>query len=301
LMIFIVLALVAGMILFGGVVAMRRRSPPAHARMEESSSRKQREEGGGCGAGFFRRGTQEAGMPSVRNLPSSPPQPWAYPGVGQRSSPSTGVQPPPNPSRSPQQVQFQEPSGVHLCPELVVPEGSECTLIVPRLSGGGSSQVTVDDTRGVPVFCAAFNNDTTWQARIRETKRLILSSTSGDTIFAFCRDDEAQGGPSGLVIHHHSEAPFGVLHADSRDAGSGYTLVARQGFKVHIKGDHLLGNMNVTDESGRLLAIATPLHQGGGAHRSLRIGPLVDAGLVALGLLGIDFLEHQRTQPNRGR
>jgi len=46
-MLFILLALLVGLILFGG--AMGVRSPPTHGRMQEASSRKQREEGGGCG------------------------------------------------------------------------------------------------------------------------------------------------------------------------------------------------------------------------------------------------------------
>jgi len=176
--------------------------------------------------------------------------------------------------------------------------------MVPRLPGsaGGSSQVSVDDARGVPVFSVAFSKATPWGSSRKESKRLILSSATGDAIFAFCRDieEDIHGGTMGLAIHHHSEASFGTLHADSRHAGCGYTAVAHQGFRVHFKGDFLLGNINITDAQGRLLAIAEPIHQGGGNRRSVRIGPLVDAGLVALAMLGIDLLEHQGTRSTRG-
>mmetsp|Transcript_47675 Transcript_47675/g.108428 ORF Transcript_47675/g.108428 Transcript_47675/m.108428 type:complete len:476 (+) Transcript_47675:112-1539(+) len=289
---FVLLALLIGFIILGS--AMGTRSPPARGGIEEASSRRQREEGGSSSRGV--------GMPSVRNVPPS-----AYPGVYGRSSPGTGVQLPPNPMRSTPQVPIHEPLDFHLCPELVVPEGSECTLVVPRLPGSAmdSSEVTIDDAKGAPVFHATFSKASTWgSVTVRqESKRLILSNATGEAVFAFCRDVEAEtrGGPIGLVIHYHSDAPFGTLRADTRDTGSGYTVVARQGSTFHFRGQPLLGNMNVTDEKGRLLAIAEPMHSHDGSRRSVRIGPLVDAGLVTLAMLGIDILEHQRTRPPQGR
>jgi len=156
-----------------------------------------------------------------------------------------------------------------------VPEEQECTLLVPRLPEDGSSgQVTVDDLRGVAVFRAYYG----------QGKRLILCSAAGDSVFAFCRDGES----GTLTIHHHSEAQFCSLRAD----GGGYTVATRRGVCMHLRGDVRLGNLNATDEQGQLLAIAEPVAKSN-ARRSVRIGPQVDAGLVALVLLGIDVLEQQ--------
>mmetsp|Transcript_64447 Transcript_64447/g.185217 ORF Transcript_64447/g.185217 Transcript_64447/m.185217 type:complete len:432 (+) Transcript_64447:13-1308(+) len=166
-------------------------------------------------------------------------------------------------------------TAAYLCPELVVPEEQECTLLVPRLPEGGSSgQVTVDDLRGVAVFRAYYG----------QGKRLILSSAAGDSVFAFCRDGES----GTLTIHHPSDAQFGSLRSD----GGGYTVATRRGVCMHLRGDVRLGNLNATDEQGQLLAIAEPVAKSN-ARRSVRIGPQVDAGLVALVLLGIDVLEQQ--------
>lgn len=192
----------------------------------------------------------------------------------------------------------QDPGGHHhLCPELVVPEGSECTLLVPRLPPRSSSengQVSVDDARGVPVFRASF---VLGDQQRRDNKRLILSSAAGDAVFAFCRDSEADAAGSstrkGLTLHHHFETPFGVLRPEGRNACGGYVVVTRRGFTVQFRGDMKAGNLNATDEHGRLLGISEQFGPAGSGRRSIRIGPLVDAGLIALALLGIDLLEYE--------
>jgi len=176
----------------------------------------------------------------------------------------------------------QDFPAIFLCPELVVPEGQECTLLVPRLPNGSAaasqaSQISVDDLRGVPVFHAYFG---------RQGRCLTLASAGGDSIFAFCCEDEATRG---LTIHHSTEAQFASLRADG---GRGYTVATRRGWRVHLRGDIRLGNVNATDDQGHLLALAEPFGQGN-SRRSVRIGPQVDAGLIALAILGADYLEQQ--------
>jgi len=196
------------------------------------------------------------------------------------------------PSHSPS-PRSMEPAGPHLCSELVVPEGSECTLLVPRLPPSrlwSGSSVTIDDARGVPVFKATFSLASGQLSR--DAKRLALSSATGDNVFAFCCDGEAPpgGGHAGLSILHQSEVTFGALRMDGRDSANGYSVVTRRGWRIHFRGDLQAGNMNATDDQGRLLAIAEP---SGSSRRSVRIGPLVDAGLITLSLLGIDLLEYE--------
>jgi len=187
--------------------------------------------------------------------------------------------------------------GPYLCSELIVPEGKECTLVVPRLPRGGpgasGGHVVISDASGMPVLRASYNLSIavpTRAPRPRDLKRLVLSSASGETAFAFCRDGEAQlGGTSaGLAIHHSSETAFGVLCADGCQAGDGCSVITQRGSRIYFRRGLQVGSLNVTDDSGQLLAVAEP---AGTAH-SVRVGQLVDAGLITLGLLGIDLLEH---------
>lgn len=187
--------------------------------------------------------------------------------------------------------------GPYLCSELIVPEGKECTLVVPRLPRGGpgasGGHVVISDASGMPVLRASYSLSIavpTRAPRPRDLKRLVLSSASGETAFAFCRDGEAQlGGTSaGLAIHHSSETAFGVLCADGCQVGDGCSVITQRGSRIYFRRGLQVGSLNVTDDSGQLLAVAEP---AGTAH-SVRVGQLVDAGLITLGLLGIDLLEH---------
>merc|ERR1719277_2529353 len=94
----------------------------------------------------------------------------------------------------PKPYTIQEAGGPHLCPDLVVPEGHECTLLVPCLPPANSSNAnvghaTIDDGTGSPVCQLKFSllPDTSG-------RRLQLSSASGDSIFAYCKDCEAEQG-----------------------------------------------------------------------------------------------------------
>jgi len=194
-------------------------------------------------------------------------------------------------SRSMPEEPVNDADGTFLCPELVVPEGSECTLLVPRvsLSGSGVAPVSISDARGVPVFKAVFAVSPVQGRNKQEIKRLVLSSATGDAIFAFCRDTEADSstGQAGLAIFHHSEAPFGDIRADGPRPANGYSVTSHRGWRLRFRGDPEGRNLNATDDHGRLLAI-TEAHAP--ARRSVRIGPLVDAGLIAISVLGIDLL-----------
>lgn len=180
--------------------------------------------------------------------------------------------------------------GQHLCPDLVVPEGHECTLLVPCLPQASANNAsvghtTIDDGTGGPVCQVKFNSLPDASGR-----RLVISSASGDSIFAYCKDCEPeQDNSTGLTIHHPSGNTFGVLRLD----GGTYSVVTRRGWRLVFQGDLRGGCLNATDERGRLLAMAESV---GAGRRSLRIGPLVDAGLVASALLGIDILEHERSK-----
>lgn len=208
--------------------------------------------------------------------------------------------------------------GQHLCRELVVPEESECSLLVPRLpfeqnansqasmrspnsqrlekSNAMDIELTIDDSRGIPVF-----RMTTVEPNKDSGKHLCLSSAIGERIlFGYLAEPvPAQDGPpSFLKIHHHSGALFGTLRKENGDR---FRVRASPGWELLFTGDWETGALNVTDENGGLQAIVEPLCMQNVPRCSVRIGPHVDAGLVVLALLGIDLLQYRATPQAMGR
>jgi len=167
-----------------------------------------------------------------------------------------------------------------LCEGLVVPEGQECTLLVPRLAvGRGVSELTLSDTKGLPVFLAR-----------RALAQLSLSVAGGeDFVCGTCEPAEkSQGGSPSLTIHHgFFREKFGVLGSDTDLVSGSFALVAR-GRRWAVKCEPQVGSLNVLDEKNRLLASA---ETDGQNTRRLRIGTGVDASLVVLVVLGVDWLQ----------
>jgi len=184
--------------------------------------------------------------------------------------------------------------GPHLCPDLLVPEGSECTLLVPQLNVDGGSRVCISDAKGRPVLRATLGLSPVLRgcraSRLADIQRLVLSSATGDATFAYCRHGESQpgGGRNGLVMYHNSEAPFGVLKPDSCEVGSGYSLIANAGWHIYFRFDRENGNVSAIDECGKLVAVAQPTTK---STHAIRIGSQVDAGMIVLAVLGIGVLE----------
>jgi len=168
--------------------------------------------------------------------------------------------------------------------------GTECNVFLPRLTpvcAGGlpSGQVSVGSSQGTPIFIANFD-------LARAEMPLEICGELDNAVFAYCCKADAEVGEDsvGLVIHHRSGAPFGVL----RTSAEGFRVVSHKGWRMdfHITSD--TDQMNATDEHGRLLAVCEHFH--GPDRRSIRVGPLVDAGLVVVALLGIDLLTCWRAQ-----
>jgi len=182
-----------------------------------------------------------------------------------------------------------------LCAELVVPEESECTLLVPLLNMSGTGtppEVTVDDTRGIAVFRATMSGGDVNGSRVtrsQEGMRLVLSSVQGDAILAYSRVVKCgRGQPETLVaIHHHSNALFGELR---QDAGGFNFMMATTWGPKQVKFRREAQSITAIDETQRMMAIAETLPENLNT-RSVRIGPLVDAGFIVLALFGIDMLE----------
>lgn len=192
---------------------------------------------------------------------------------------------------------------LHLCPELVVPDMTECTLLIPQLTDITSDTVkaSIDDNGGVSVFRFEYTS-----IEVGDSARLSLRSPKEEQTFATLREtsnrlDNLGGRSFALGIHGAEKAhQFGVIRANLAD--SSYEVTSLAGEKIRFRGE-TSGTLSAVDEQGQLLALGQPAGEGPGGlkRRSVRIGPLVDAGLIAVSFLGIDILqlELQKT-PNFG-
>jgi len=180
-------------------------------------------------------------------------------------------------------------AGPHFCADLVVPEGNECSLLVPKLPSSRAcpgGEVLIQDEQGVPVFFAAWST-----LAARESKRLILRSATDDTVFGHCRDAllEPGGRLAGINIYPEGQdKPFGVLCAGSGRDPDGFSVWMQSGWQIFLTGDFQSGEVKARDESGSLLAM---ISASGVSSRTARIGPNVDAGLLTLTMLSMDLLE----------
>jgi len=248
--------------------------------------------------------------PSPKQPPTgAPPESGPYPAAESRR---TGLlEPTPAPSEvslggraSQMGVQHSVP---HLCPGLLVPEECECTLLVPRLDPGLlKCQVTVDDARSVPVFRVTYRLPSRsealsrGQASSRRTSEerdgnrcLVLSGYADDQcIFGFCR----VGLDGAFTILDENEKPFGLIRA--RVDRSGFEVATRVGSLIQLNCTRE-NDIVATDRAGLTLALTEPL-PGTSLRRMVRIGPLVDAGLVTLCILAIDVLEGMQKAELRG-
>lgn len=151
-----------------------------------------------------------------------------------------------------------------------------------------NGRISINDTSGVPVFHATFN--TLRGLRLQQDqdhRRLVLWSAIDGLVFGCCRDAEATptGQPT-MTIFNHADMPFGVLRPTRPDKLGAYSILTCSGREIIFYKTNEAGTQRAEDETGRLLAMVIT-----SSPRSIRIGPEVDAGLVTLGILGIDLLE----------
>eukprot|EP00927_Polykrikos_kofoidii_P071658 TRINITY_DN67911_c0_g1_i1.p1 TRINITY_DN67911_c0_g1~~TRINITY_DN67911_c0_g1_i1.p1 ORF type:complete len:463 (-),score=39.24 TRINITY_DN67911_c0_g1_i1:34-1422(-) len=179
-----------------------------------------------------------------------------------------------------------------LCEELVVPQNSECLLIVPRLNFSNDSQpvsVIVDDVRGMPVFRATLSPITRSslgsidRMSISDSRCLTLASADGDGLFAIARNDRKS-----IALYTHSEILYGNLEFSE---ASNFVFSMISGGKIMFTCNETIKAISVLSSDDRKLAIVEPPKNGDlNDPRSIVVGPGVDVGVILLCLFGIDWL-----------
>lgn len=234
--------------------------------------------------------------------------------LGQKQAPSArslnGAQ---REARTPRDSSLNTPSGTsrQLCPELVVPLGSECILAVRCLVTSQTQQCEFDvlDINGKAVLKVEVtpqsalprgSHGAPQKSPTITLKALQPREITGGMVLAYCcshfRADDAWNGSAGkrnVCIYSESDELFAHIVKD--EARHRYVLTSgRPGLQLLFEGNFEERAVDVANDSRELLAATEPcampfdpMHK----YYKLRVAADVDVGLVLCGLLAIDQIE----------
>lgn len=197
----------------------------------------------------------------------------------------------------------------HLCPELVVPRGSECVLAVRTLVSARLQQVEFDilDVNGKPVLQVEVSPQFTshsrpWPTQLQRSPTVTLKAlhpreSTGHFVLCYCcnvtKEDEGLGSKRNVYIYKDDDELFAHLMKD--EARKRYVLTSgRLGLQLLFEGNFEEHAVDVSNESRELLAATEPSvmdFDPTNKYYKLRVAADVDVGLVLSGLLAIDQME----------
>eukprot|EP00746_Dinoflagellata_sp_MGD_P163290 gnl/MRDRNA2_/MRDRNA2_91251_c0_seq1.p1 gnl/MRDRNA2_/MRDRNA2_91251_c0~~gnl/MRDRNA2_/MRDRNA2_91251_c0_seq1.p1 ORF type:complete len:570 (+),score=82.62 gnl/MRDRNA2_/MRDRNA2_91251_c0_seq1:111-1820(+) len=211
------------------------------------------------------------------------------------------------------------------CPELVVPAGRECVLLVPMATMASSistenQEYQVVDLRGNSVLRVALSSGTRRSLSMMGPERggsfggysvekITLMAEGTEEILAYCipcagldsivgPGKKKRGGE--FTIHHSSGELFGNIQGvclpDWEAPEERYVLCGANG-RLHFWGALEDFALNVTDDQGVLLATTERCSVDfvtKSEYFRLRVAPLADVGLILCGLLSASKLEVSR-------
>jgi len=187
----------------------------------------------------------------------------------------------------------QTASIANLCPELTVPAGSQCVILLPEISPrvNESGILCISDVNSMPVLYVAFTLAQTPSTSNQDVpgngKRLMIRSALEDLILASCVDvqRDSDTGLASLVVLGRDEERRGIIHANNPTSDT-YVVILWNGVRILIQNCDQAKATYVTDEAGSQIA-CTRAHDP----RLLQVNPGADAGLVVLALLSADLLK----------
>jgi len=183
------------------------------------------------------------------------------------------------PQAPPQDAPGPQPSSLYLCGhELVVPDNTECNLIVPSIQSQRSTndmvKIMINDTQGSSILLGEI-----YKAPLYDGTRIELKSREGANTWARCRDN----GRGCFTLHSKDSSwTWGTI---SMSANGIVDFKTNEGQKVSFDGP-ASGKMSIVDSHGILLGVSDVTSGG----RSVRVGPLVDVGFIMICHLAIDLL-----------
>eukprot|EP00927_Polykrikos_kofoidii_P011432 TRINITY_DN14849_c0_g1_i1.p1 TRINITY_DN14849_c0_g1~~TRINITY_DN14849_c0_g1_i1.p1 ORF type:complete len:506 (-),score=49.97 TRINITY_DN14849_c0_g1_i1:200-1627(-) len=194
-----------------------------------------------------------------------------------------------------------------LCPQLVVPWGCECAIIMQPLVIRGLEkeivELLVEDTKGVPllkvVYGTGFDANSIDEKAVSTKVGLVDSAASRSLrLFAarsgsFLAAARVSGGNDNLLTLSDSS---GQTYGELKGAEGGkFVLSMTWHQRLHIRASVDGSNQIVaTSQDSRLLSFVEPaVSDDPHGARLVVIGPLFDAGLMVLCLAGMDLLRHE--------
>jgi hypothetical protein len=183
------------------------------------------------------------------------------------------------------------------CAELIVPQQSECILLMPLDSARRTSSFEVTDVSGNTVLRVVPEPPS-----LGRLWRASIQTSTGEVLAQCC---EARYQPSSGVAREFQLLRAGgdvygkLRHSPAQDR---YLLTLVSGTSLHFWGNFENNSVNFTDEKDRLFATtetgASADFDTRGTYMRLRVAPLVDVGLTLCGLLCIG--QHMADQKTMG-
>lgn len=215
-------------------------------------------------------------------------------------------------SRTPDTLHTPSGPARQLCPELVVPLGSECILAVRCLVSSQTQQCDFEvlDINGKAVLRVEVSPNFSVHSRhsngpAQRTPTITLKAlqpreTTGGMVLAYCQshlraDDgwSSNSGKRNVCIYNDSDELFAHIVKD--EARHRYVLTSgRPGLQLLFEGNFEERAVDVANEARELLAATEPAampFDPSNKYYKLRVAADVDVGLVLCGLLAIDQIE----------
>lgn len=197
----------------------------------------------------------------------------------------------------------------YLCPDLVVPEGTECVLAVPVVAGvrgapeGSARPIAISDKHGKTLLQVVIDRVSQRRGGMQLEERIALKSARGNTTLAYCEMSRQEAGGHNMCLVFKEDGDlFAKLDCDGTrktdehmDTLEHFELSsAVGGWHLDFYGNMADKNLNVTNEDSQLLATAEAAdfsfaHPG--TAYQLRVAPLADAGLILCVMMALDWVQ----------
>jgi len=199
------------------------------------------------------------------------------------------------------------PQKSYLCDDLVVPQHSECLLLIPRYPPPSRERFDVLDTTGTVVLQVTKRGSgppASAQALDAGVCRLLLTSAQGGDSLAQCCQVRTTSVPGSCEVTQFQVLTgagdyFGGLSRTAQSDQYEFVLSVADGQKLIFRGDKEQYSWRVTDADGKMVANTemchvtfevAPVAGARGGYFRLRLAQQTDVGAILCGLLCIHQL-----------
>jgi len=185
-------------------------------------------------------------------------------------------------SRGPISAEQTPRDRAHLCDDLIVPEGSQCVLALPRHF---ETECRIMDMTGDPLMVVSLHTN-------GKTKRMVLMPWEARTELATCKVLLSENIPQGLLFRTSGDLYASVKEVPRRGSDAkvrAFVVASPTGLPLYtVVGEPELPKLVFTCEDGqsKIVAALSP----DGEYDQMRVAPGVDASVVIFTVLAINLL-----------